>query len=38
MQVAGKSNGRNERDRGEMGVIRMVEMQGCTIGPPDESE
>jgi len=35
---AGKTSGRKERLRGQMGVSTSAERDGCTIGPPAESE
>jgi hypothetical protein len=36
--VEGKMSGLNERLRGQMGVSRIAEVEGCTIGPPADSE
>ncbi len=34
----GKTSGRNERLRGHMGVSTIALSDGCTMGPPAESE
>lgn len=34
----GKTSGRNDRLRGQMGVRTSALKDGCTIGPPAESE
>lgn len=34
----GKTSGRKERLRGQMGVSTIALSDGCTIGPPAESE
>lgn len=36
--VGGKSAGRKESDRGQMGVSKIPSTPGCTIGPPAERE
>ena len=35
---AGKTSGRNDRLRGHIGVSTSALSDGCTIGPPAESE
>jgi hypothetical protein len=37
-EVDGKINGRKDRLRGHIGVSKIAEVDGCTIGPPAESE
>ena len=34
--LAGKTNGRKDSDRGQIGVSRIEETRGCTMDPPLE--
>jgi hypothetical protein len=36
--VKGKMSERKDRLRGHMGVSKMAEVEGCTMGPPADSE
>lgn len=36
--VDGRTNGRKDRDRGQIGVSKSPSTCGCTIGPPADNE